>query len=60
MGLLLAALCAWVFDGQVFLVKLPPCGKLLQFSWGKLLQFSLGKLLHCNCYNGVLWGIQLA
>ena len=31
---IVTALCAWVFDGQVFLVKLPPWGKLLQFSWG--------------------------
>ena len=32
------ALCAMVSDGQAFLVKrIPPWGKLLQFSWGKLL-----------------------
>ena len=40
-GGIITALCAWVFDGQVFLLKIPPWGKLLQFSWGKL--------LHCNC-----------
>ena len=43
------ALCGTVFDGQVFLVKIPPWGKLLQFSWGKL--------LHGNCHT---WDMKLA
>ena len=37
-----------VFDWQPFLFKIPPWGKLLQFSWGKL--------LHCICHT---WGIGL-
>ena len=51
---IITALCAWVFDWQVILVKIPPWGKLLQFWWGKL--------LHCNCNtwgkNGVWIGLK--
>ena len=33
-GGIITALCARIFDAQVFLVKkIPPWGKLLQFSW---------------------------
>ena len=40
-------LCARVFDGHAFLVKITPWGKLLQFSWGKL--------SHCNRHT---WDIN--
>ena len=44
------ALCARVSDRRVFLVNIPPWGKLLQFSWGKL--------LHCNCHMGYKIGMK--
>ena len=40
---IITALCAWVFDWQVLLLKIPP--------WGKF--------LHCNCNTwGIKWGIN--
>ena len=47
---LITALCAWLFDGHIFLVKIPPWGKLLQFSWAKL--------LHCNSNTWVIMGYK--